>query len=150
MVRNRFGDIIVLDPDLDHSSNFVDPDPHTINADPHHWLQVFRPIIVNWPDPDSKHWWWKPYLFQSWVPVGRRRSTYSAPTIASNQLQVDRFIVVRNKEPPSCKMISVQLMIVGLQFVFNFCLLKRQRFFLYLNTNKKYMVFCIVLMLPYP
>ena len=26
------------DPDP-HSSKFVDPGPHTINPDPHHWLQ---------------------------------------------------------------------------------------------------------------
>jgi len=39
MVCNQFGDFIVLDPDL-HSLHFVDPDPHTINADPHHWLRV--------------------------------------------------------------------------------------------------------------
>ena len=33
LVWNQFGGFIVLDP---QSSNFVDPDPHTINADPHH------------------------------------------------------------------------------------------------------------------
>ena len=38
----KYGDFIVLDPDLDpHCSNFVDPDPHTINADPHHWFHTF-------------------------------------------------------------------------------------------------------------
>ena len=31
------GDFIVLGPDP-HSSNFLDPDPHTINADPYHWF----------------------------------------------------------------------------------------------------------------
>ena len=34
----QFGDFIVLDPGPDpdpHWSNIVDPDPHTINVDPH-------------------------------------------------------------------------------------------------------------------
>ena len=31
----KFGDFIDLDPD---GSNFVDPDPDTINPDPHHWI----------------------------------------------------------------------------------------------------------------
>ena len=34
---NQMVDFIDLDPDP-HSSKFVDPDPHTINADPHHWI----------------------------------------------------------------------------------------------------------------
>ena len=35
----KFGDFLDLDPDPDWS-NFVDPDPDTINPDPHHWTQV--------------------------------------------------------------------------------------------------------------
>ena len=33
------GPIPDLDPD---PSNFVDPDPHTTNADPHHWFTYFE------------------------------------------------------------------------------------------------------------
>ena len=41
---DQYGDFIDLDPDLDpkpdpNSSNFVDPDPYTINADPHQRLK---------------------------------------------------------------------------------------------------------------
>ena len=36
MFWNQFGDFIDLDPDP-NSSNFVDPDPDTINPDPHPW-----------------------------------------------------------------------------------------------------------------
>ena len=36
----NFGDFINLDPDPDWL-NFVDPDPETINPDPHHWYSVF-------------------------------------------------------------------------------------------------------------
>ena len=40
MGRNQFRDFIDLDPDPHsdpnpYSSNIMDPDPHTINADPH-------------------------------------------------------------------------------------------------------------------
>ncbi len=35
----KFGNFIFLDPDT-HLPNLVDPDPHTINADPHPWLFV--------------------------------------------------------------------------------------------------------------
>ena len=35
-VLNEFGDFIDQDPDP-NSSNFVDPDPDTINPDPHPW-----------------------------------------------------------------------------------------------------------------
>ena len=37
MFWNQFSDFIDLDPDP-NSSNFVDPDPDTINPDPHPWL----------------------------------------------------------------------------------------------------------------
>merc|ERR550517_1480548 len=36
----------------------------------------------------------------SWVPRGSNPRTYSAPTIASNQLRVLLLIVVTNNEPP--------------------------------------------------
>ena len=46
MVRNKFCDFIVLDPDPDpHLPNFVDPDPHTINADQHDWLTPTIPCV---------------------------------------------------------------------------------------------------------
>ena len=36
----KFCDFIDLEPDPDPDwSNFVDPDPDTINPDPHHWLK---------------------------------------------------------------------------------------------------------------
>ena len=35
--KNRSGNFLDLYPDSD-SSNFVDPDPDTINPDPHHWI----------------------------------------------------------------------------------------------------------------
>ena len=38
----------VLDPDPDpHWPNFVDPDPHTIIADPQHWInvQLFQVVL---------------------------------------------------------------------------------------------------------
>ena len=38
MIRNHFCGIIVMDPDQ-HTSNFVYPDPHTMNADPYHWFK---------------------------------------------------------------------------------------------------------------
>ena len=37
----KFGDFMNLDPDW---TNFVDPDPDpdTINPDPHHWVKVYK------------------------------------------------------------------------------------------------------------
>ena len=46
MFWNQFGNFINLDPDP-VSSNFVDPDPHTINPDPHHWYIYYRDEGVN-------------------------------------------------------------------------------------------------------
>ena len=40
MIWNQFGDLIDLDPDP-HPSNFVDPNPYTINADPNPWGLYF-------------------------------------------------------------------------------------------------------------
>ena len=46
MARNKFCDIIVLDPD-----------PHTINADPHHWIKLYmifsykRSLYHSTPEP---------------------------------------------------------------------------------------------------
>ena len=44
---NQISDFIVLDP---HCPNFVDPDPHSINADPHHNF-FFTEIKCEAPDP---------------------------------------------------------------------------------------------------
>ena len=49
IVLNEFCDFIVLDPDP-HSSNFVDKDRHTINADPHHYINIrtYLPKIIKY------------------------------------------------------------------------------------------------------
>ena len=41
MVWNQFDDYIVLDPNP-QPSNSVDPEPHTINADPQHWFLAVK------------------------------------------------------------------------------------------------------------
>ena len=47
MVRNQFG--VFIDLDLDpHSSNFVKPDSHAINADPYHCNNVKTPCIESY------------------------------------------------------------------------------------------------------
>ena len=36
----------------------------------------------------NNYWHWRQYFYTSWVPRGSKPNTYSAPTIASNQLLV--------------------------------------------------------------